>query len=132
MHTIINPIKNLENIELLVDNINKTKFSFSENAILRGQKVKYIDIPQVSEVSVTPTGRAVVNATVYAKAFLVLSVGNKEQINRIPLRSLDPFQSNGVRIALDDLNVDWTKSYIEIGSIAGLVLNEAFFLNIYF
>jgi hypothetical protein len=126
------PIINVENVELTVDNVNKTKFSFPENAFLRGQKIKGIDIPQVSEITVTPTGKALVNATVYNKSFLVLSVGGNEKINRIPLKSLDPFVSYGGRLPLNDLEIDWTKSYIEVGSVAGLVLNEAFFMNILF
>ena len=124
-------VKNLENIELVVDNVNKTKFTFPDIENLRGKKVKIIDIPSVTELTVTPLGHANVNSTVYSKSFLVLNVGGKEQVNRIPLKSLNPF-ANNTRLFFDDLVIDWTRSYIEVGNTTGLVADEAFYLNVFF
>ncbi len=124
-------LNNLENIELVVDNINKTKFNFPDIENIRGKKIKVIDIPSVNEVTVTPLGKANINDTVYGKSFLVLNVAGSEKINRIPLKSLNPF-ANNTRLFFNDLVVDWTRSYIEVGSTAGLVANEAFFLNVFF
>lgn len=128
----VSKVNNVENIELVVSDINKTRFNFFDIENLRGKRIKQIDIPQVGKLSVTPTGKAVVNDTVYKKAYLVLSVDGNEKINRLPLLALNPYEVGGNRIELADLNVNWPKSYIEVGSLDGLVLNEAFLLTVYF
>ena len=125
-------VKNMENVELEVLNTSKTRFYFSDYTNLRCKKIKNIDIPSVADVTVSPTGKNVINATVYAKSFLVLSIEGREKVNRIPLKSLNPYSNYGRRIDLSDLPVDWTKSYIEVGSIESLALNEVFYLNVFY
>ncbi len=129
---ISNKVQNLENVEVILDSTTKQKFYFGDIERLRGQKIKHIDIPSETEVPVSPLGKDVVNNTVYAKSFLVLVNKSQEKINRLPLKSLNPFQTYGKRLAIDDLVIDWPKSYIEVGSIPGIVANEVFFVNIYY
>ena len=125
------PIKRSEPVELVIKTATG-KHTFSEIDSLRGRKIKVIDISRIANCTHTPSGKAIVNETVFKKSFLVLSVKGSEAINRLPLSALDPGSNAGHRIQFDDVLIDWVKSFVEIPELTGVVINEAFLFNVYF
>lgn len=126
------PVKKVEVIELLVGNTGKQhKFGDLEN--LRGKKVRIIDFFRVTDVPVTPVGgTAVVADATFNKSFLVLAIKGREDVNRVPLTVFNPKDNFGRRVLLDDLVIDWPKSFIEVGNTAGLVITESWLCNVYY
>lgn len=112
----------------------KQKFVFGENDTLRDKKVKAIDVFKVADVSVSPLGNALINATVFNKSYLVLVIDGKENVNRIPLAALAPTVNNGKRFNFPGKGVviDWAKSYIELPNTTSQVVGESFLFNVYY
>lgn len=110
------------------------KFVFGENDTLRDKRIKAIDTFKVADVAVSPLGKALINATVFGKAYLVLSIEGQERINRIPLSALAPTVNNGKRFNFPGKGVviDWAKSFIELPNTTGQVLTESFLFNVYY
>lgn len=111
-----------------------TKFPLKENDTLRGKKVTSIDTFKVADVAVSPLIKALVNATVFNKSYLVLNISGEDRINRLPLAALCPTINNGKRFTFpgDGVVIDWAKSYIEVPSTAGMVADESYLFNVYY
>lgn len=125
------PVKKVEVIEVTIDALRK-QYKFGDIENLRNKKVRVIDAFRVTQVPVTSTGNAVVADATFNKSFLVLTVKGKEDINRVPLETFNSKDNFGRRLLLEDLVVDWPKSYIEVGNTAGLTVGEAYLLNVYY
>lgn len=125
------PVKKVEVIELVVGN-NAKQHRFGDIDNLRGKKVRIIDFFRVTDVPFTPAGTEVVSNATFNKSFLVLAIKSREDVNRVPLTVFNPKDNFGRRILLDDLLIDWPKSFIEVGNTAGLVPTESWLCNIYY
>jgi hypothetical protein len=125
------PVKKVEVVQITIDAARK-QFKFGDIENLRNKKIRIIDAFRVTQVPVTSNGDAVVADATFNKSFLVLTVKGKEDINRVPLETFNPKDNFGRRLLLEDLVVDWPKSYIEVGTTAGLTIGEAYLLNVYY
>jgi len=123
-------IKYIETVEVPTNSTTKTKFYFPELPNLRNKRILYINPIRNSEAQRGPSDLAVVSQTIFCKSFLVLAAKNKEIINRIPLQNLLLIGKESFDL-LFDLIIDFPKSYIEVGSTAGLVATETFLFTFY-
>lgn len=126
------PVKRVENIELVIDNAGKKQHKFGDLENLRGKKIRIIDIFRVTDVPVSHLGVPVCNDATFNKSFLVLAVKGREDFNRVPLQVFNPKDNFGRRILIDDVVVDWSKSFIEVGNQIGVAAGECFLLNVYY
>lgn len=121
------------NQEVIIDNIEKTKFYFNlDDRLDQGSKIKKIEFLAYGTTS--PTGRTLINSTsIYQKAFLTLrDYDNNEIVNKLPLNYLSKLVNQSCEILFNDLNIDFTKSYVELSNNSSLVLNTSFFFTIYY
>lgn len=105
-------ISNVETLEIRLSP-GRTKYFFTEvSDLLKGKKI--VDI--VSPIDGSWNGyRSPTGATIYSdgNAYLTLSISGKEKIKDYPLCLLDP-QNVQIRPSFDDLQPDWSKSYLNI------------------
>jgi len=123
-------IKYIETVEVHTNSTTKTKFYFPELPNLRNKKILFIDALYRTNVTKSPSGLEIIADTIFYKSFLVLVSKNKEIVNRTPLLQLGP-ETQLVTHTFFDLIIDFPKSYIEIGSTAGLVATETFLFVFY-
>jgi len=123
-------IKYVETVEVPTNSTTKTKFYFKEQLNLRNKRVLHIHTMRAPYMNYSPSHLSIINSTVFHKSFLVLVSKNKEIINRIPLINLET-QYQGSEAILFDIIIDFPKSYVEVGSIAGLVVTETFIFTFY-
>ncbi|RTL56240.1 MAG: hypothetical protein EKK37_17355 [Sphingobacteriales bacterium] len=125
------PIKRSETIQVPINNVNVSKFQFTDNeTILDSIKVKGIII-HTESVSTTFEGKTVVPNTIQKKAFLTLAdKKQKQHIKRLPLESF--FDDQRFLKPLDNIEVDVRKSFIELNDRAGLTTDMAFLVTFIF
>lgn len=117
-------LKNCEVVQIKINNVSKTKFSFENIENIRGKKVIAIESFLVADVAKSPLGDALCNATAFQKCFLTLFADGKEKIKDLPVPSIVTKNNNGLLKTLDNFEIVPTKSYIQFAETSGLVLNE--------
>lgn len=127
----INLKERTELIEVIISNIGVQEFPIGQLPNLRNaSKIIRIEALRFTQVPVAPTGKAVVNETVFPKAFLRLINSDNVEFRAYSLVSLSK-SVNGTEIpAINSPRIDPEKSKIVVGSTAGLILNEVFLLQI--
>jgi hypothetical protein len=125
------PVNKVDNVELMLDNI-RLQYKFGDIENLRGKRIRIIEAFRNTETPTSPMGNTLVADEIFNKAYLVLCINGKEEINRVPLRVFNPTNNSGRRVLLNDLSIDWPKSYVELGSIANVNVGTAFFFNVYY
>jgi len=123
-------IKYAETVEVPTNSTTKTKFYFKEQPNLRNKRIFFIDATYRDDASKSPSGLTPVSDTIFWKSFLVLVSKNKEIVNRIPIVQFWPTTQLVTHTFLD-LIIDFPKSYIEVGSTAGLDANGTFLFIFY-
>lgn len=125
----------------------QTQFNFNDQPYLRPDmaSIQAIEVMTANSIATSPlSGTPLVPLNVMQKAFLTLygSVPGVERgnevIQRIPLLrfntmqnvSTDPFSR--IIIHLNDMSVDWTKSFVSLSTAAGNTVDNAFAFNVYF
>lgn len=131
MNNII-PIRNAEAVEVKITSTSQTRFQFPISENLRGKKVVGVETYKVADVSVSPLGNALCNATALAKGSLTLQVEGKERIKDIPLASLIASNNNGLIKTIKPAIVSLEKSYVTFANTTGLVANETVLFMFYF
>ena len=130
------PLSKSELIECKVVNATQTEFPFPTVTNLSGKKVRAIECFLVGDVAVAlPSKNPVAADAVQKYAHLVLSVGDKEIINKIPLSALTASKNNGRIKMFDRLKIDWDKSKIVLSSDAattGVIATTSFLFNVYY
>lgn len=105
-------------------NSTATRFNFNDQPQLRTDQtqdvlIQGLETYTVVDVTLSPNNVAVMTAALMKQTYLVLYVNGEESIYRVPLVSLhtmnnlaDPFNNaETMAPAMDNLLVDWTKSY---------------------
>lgn len=121
-------------IELTVDNVNNKIFYFTNDPVLQDMNavIERIESFRVANVATSPkTGNAIVADAIFNKAFLTLVVlypDGEERVSKMPLSMVCRADNNGVVPAINIKGINVQKSYIELSSIAGLVVNTVFYL----
>lgn len=123
---------NIENIEVKTTPATIQRFYFPDHENLRGKRIQFLEYVQDNTVSMTPGGDSFVNSTVRKKTYLTLAEKGQEKIRKIPLYSIMPYNYNGFKIPLDNIEIDFPNSYFEVPDTADTVAGEKFFLNVYF
>lgn len=121
-----------EKIELVEVPIssNSNAFSFPQNQEnIESGYVEGIIAYSVNETTISPKNRAVVNQTIFKKAYLELSVDNDIKIMQIPLTFFNPANNNGLIRLVARMKVNFPKSRIIVPELTGLVQGEAFVIG---
>ncbi len=116
-------------VEVTVNNNAVKQFALGSLPDIREAKaIKRIEAYNVSQLSVSPTEKAVINIDVFNKSYLKLVNPQGTELRNFPLSSISK-TINGTDIP--DLNIgpiDPEKSVIQVGNTAGLVAGEVFLL----
>ena len=131
-------IANHESIEVLCTGSTRYNFSGSVADKLQNKYIVGVSAQHVNTVTNTPLNNAVVNDTVFRKAYLTLQHHGEERVTALPFPVIQFAQtvanggySNGI-FPVNFLFVDFYKSFISVANATGLVANEAFLLNFYY
>jgi len=135
-------IINTQTAEILVPGGSTiSRYYFNNLPNLRCKKTTALTSYDVANIPTAPSQNPVVNAAVSAVAFLTLvTEDNVEIIKEIPYLELTSTASisNAVPVnqyfhTIEDAVIVWEKSYITLGSIAGIAAgDEVFLFNIYY
>jgi hypothetical protein len=136
-------------IELVSNGISggnsATKIQFTDQPYLRNKHITGIEILNVRDMAVSPTGNTVIDNTTMLKSYLTLyltdpsnpsNVGEWIQLvpftdlHRIQNASNDPFARQ--MYELQSPTIYWEKCYITLGSAIGNTSNVSFLFNVYF
>jgi hypothetical protein len=139
---LVNPLVNLFTgneelytipIQVEIDNINKTQFNFSLLERFEHLKLKKIQLAEYS-VTITPDYKNnITSDTILRKSYLVLrDYKGKEIINHLPLYQTTYPQVERSEILLNNLEIDWPKSYVHVVNNASLVAGTVFFFILYY
>lgn len=122
-----------EIVEVVVDDITKLEFTFPQNlSTIEKGRIVAIAAYNATTASLSPNNKAVVNNTVFSKAYLILrdSEKGRDDINKFPLIDLVRSANNGQFVMLDGSKFDFSQSKIVIPSAVGLALNEVFMFQV--
>ncbi len=119
----------IENVEVQI-NSSGTKYYFPDNENLRDKIIRKIETAYPIATNYSPSGDALIDSPTLIKSFLVLNSRNKEIINRLPLYSLQENREIESMIVLDDICVDFTKSYVEVPAV--LSSTDKYFFSIFY
>lgn len=127
----VNPHIRTELVEILINNIGVQEFILGQLPNLRtAKRIIQVEALQVAQVTLTPSGRANVNATVFNKSFLRLINSENVEYRQIALPSLAK-TTNGTEIPLlNTPQIDPEKSKIFVANTTGLVNTESFLLQV--
>lgn len=119
------------------------------NAPAQGQKVPFVDIPQLrqggkskkelvktigiqafnaTDITVSPTTNAIV--PVLTGMVLTLSVGSDEDIYQVPVNDLRSAANSGLIRLFKEKQINFPKSYITILDATGLAVSQSVLFNI--
>lgn len=122
-------------IEIEVLNIGVTEFvlgSAGQLNVSQAKRIISIEAFSVAQVPLAPSGKTVVNATVFAKSFIKLIDSGNVEYRTVPLYTISK-QVNGTVIPiLNAPPIDTQKSKIVVANTASLALNEVFLLAVHY
>ena len=124
-------IENSETIEILVNDGTVKEFSFPQNlSTIENGEVVAIGAYSVANITTAPSGKAVVNATAFNEAYLVLrkKASGRDDINKFPLQDLNRANNQGVMTQFEPMQIDFSQSKIVVGNNTPLVVGEVFML----
>jgi hypothetical protein len=109
-----------------------TKYPFSEVQNISGRKILGVEAHLLSNVSLSPNGEALCNATAQKYAYLTLSSGGKEIIKDMPVNSLVATNRNGLIFEMEGSIITLPKSYIQFSKATDIVSGEVVLLTFYY
>lgn len=144
----------LVTLEVKEGMLNQQRFNFLDQpqlrSVLKGQTV-YIDAIECytnQDMAVTQIGQAVITPAIMQKSYLTLFIDDQkdrlmmgEYVNFMPLTTLHRTQSNQTAtqspwvrdlIMFPGLNVDWSKSYVTVGTPIGGSTPYNYLFNVYY
>jgi len=124
-------------------NSTGTRYNFPDQPNLRTAGLTSVATYSDKAISIGPNGEAVSPIEDFKKAYLVLVNGNQEDIFRIPLVELNRVVPNNFDateyvpaithlIEFMGQQIDWSKSYIQLGSAPSVSTAFSFFFGIYY
>jgi hypothetical protein len=137
---LVNPLLNLfigneqlnaVPIEAAIDDVTKTRFNFPHDEKYENIKIKMIKYGGSGVV--TPQLKNIITSDVILrKSYLVLrDLKGKEIVNNLPLYYLATYQTDRCEIILNNLMIDWPKSYVQVTSNASLSAGTVFFFTLF-
>lgn len=135
-----------ELIELVVPGVastgqTQTRWNFPDLPKLRYTALQAISLFTAGTITASPLNNPLLPTTVLAKSYLVLYANDRTDLYRIPLLEMNRVQNlaSGVSdpfvrglFEFNNQKVTYEKSYIEIASSPGNVVNQSFLLGIYY
>jgi hypothetical protein len=119
-----------EYIGVAVKNVYLDRHYFPNNDLLRGKKITKLLI-DLNNLDIQ--GRTLVTSAVFKKSFLVLVVNGREVFFNMPLLLMQlSYYLDENDMVLNDMVIDWPKSYIQVANITGLVQNSVFPVHVFF
>lgn len=112
----------------------QNQFSLKDEEILRtAKKIVAIEVYKVDNVTITPKGAAVVNNTVFEKAFLVIGLADdKQPLMNIPFTSMDKTANQGRPFFVNIPPIAPSKCFVQVGTQAGIVPGEVFLIGFHY
>lgn len=110
---------------------NGVNINFQDYPQLRNIYLTGITVSDNSTVSLSPSGKTVVN-NLAGIAVTLMDNFNMEVVKNYPAKELDPFYQYGFYRDIKPINLQLTKSYITILDNTGLNANESVIINIFY
>lgn len=123
-----------QTIDVVVDSITKQSFQLTQSnndgKLIEEGMVYGVIVHKVAQLTISPKNNATVNETVRQKAYLELADGNRNvDVLSLPVYLLDPSLNSGTPFLFKPRKVNLSASKINVPSVTGLVLNEAFVIT---
>lgn len=110
-----------------------TKAFFQYDPILENKKFIGLEVVSASQLSVAPDNSTMIVEADVPKFTLVLQdMRSTDKVYQTPLNTFYPAANGGIIRSLDDIDVNITKSYIQIVDSTGLAAGESVGFNFYF
>lgn len=126
-----NPNERIELIEIEVQNTGAREFVLGSLPNLRqAKRIIRIEAFDVSSITKSPSGKAVINAAAFKNAFIRLINSENVEYRHLSLVSLSKTVNGTVIPTLNTPQIDPEKSKITVGDNSTLVSGEVFLLQI--
>lgn len=111
-----------------------TVYNFPTDSVLKNSVIVGVEAFSVTDNSITPLGRTVVNTTVFGKSYLMLKSqnGSEELISNVPLSRIRPAANNGDFFETDIDPINPSDCQIKVASSASLSASESFLIGVYY
>lgn len=127
----LNPNERIELIEIEVQNTGAREFVLGSLPNLRqAKRIIRIEAFDVSSITKSPAGKAVINAAAFKNAFIRLINSENVEYRHLSLVSLSKTVNGTVIPTLNTPQIDPEKSKITVGDNSTLVSGEVFLLQI--
>lgn len=124
------PISRSEYVEVVVTDATLVEIPFPKQlTTLEKSRITSIEAFKFSTSPVAPSGKTMINDTVFKKSFVTFRIDNRDDVNKYPLTSLDVTTNDGKLKYFDNLKIDFSQSKIVVGSAAGLIVGEVYGFN---
>jgi len=118
----------IENIQVAVNATTDTKHYFPDSDILRGKIVHNI---KIAEVTMAPDGQTGITTTARYNSYLnLVDTQGKLVVENLPLIAISPSIDMENRINLADIEIDWTKSFVQVSDTSVNVLNSQYVFTV--
>jgi hypothetical protein len=107
---------------------NNTNLTFNDYPQLRDIFICGVQVFDINQVTVSPSGRVIVPALT-GIVLTLLDKDNMEQVYQYPLYDLNPFNNAGFYRDFRPFPLQLTKSYVTILDNTGLAANESIIFN---
>lgn len=122
----------IDEIKARVTQTNQLNYTFDFPEKYNNIKLKKIEFYAAS--SLTVDGETIINSsTIYNKSYLVLfAKNNKEILWKVPLSFLTKEINQYSEIYLNNLEIDWYKSYVEVANNSSLSADTLFYFFLFY
>ena len=129
-HQKVNPNIRTVLLQVVCDASGK-EFSFTQNEqIAKAARIVEIEAFSVAQIPISLTGQTVVNATVFAKSFLVLKNTSGVEYRTLPLEKLQITAARQNLLQVNTPAIDLQQTKVVVGSPANLAAGEVFLFAI--
>jgi hypothetical protein len=126
------PLTKSETISIKVGNTSAVEHRFADtDNLIKGKKVTGIMLHTEALVLSRNQNQVVPNA-IQKQGFLVLAFDGKEPIRRLPLEVFFNTANTTEEIPLANIEIDLTKSYVEINQASGIAQNNEFVFTFFY
>lgn len=106
--------------------------SFPISTFMNNKKIVAVETFNATQVSKSPNGESVVSASDAAMGFLTLDVGGNQNIQQLPLQSLNVAVNGGHLREFDNLVINQDKCFVSFSTPSELTAGEAVLINFYY
>ena len=126
------PVDKAEKMVLNFGQIGQKKQTFDDNPNLRNVFIIGCEVHSITDVTTTPDGNAMMPLVDMKKGFLTLVYDKRENVDSLPLLSLNRPLNDGKILSINRKVIDFPKSFVNFSDGGVSVANTNVFLTFYY